>query len=70
MTNLEIGQMDIKGAYLNGELEEEIYMRQPEGFSDGSGRVCRLKRTLYGLKQSGRAWNQQLNKYLTEIGFQ
>ena len=67
--NLEIRQLDIKGAYLNGDLQEEIYMRQPEGFDDGSGRVCRLYKTLYGLKQSGREWNRKLNKRLTELGF-
>ncbi len=55
--DLKISQMDVKGAYLNGELEEEIYMRQPEGYDDGSGRVCRLHKTLYGLKQSGCKWN-------------
>ncbi|KAG8842179.1 hypothetical protein FRB96_006004 [Tulasnella sp. 330] len=49
----DIQQMDIKTAYLYGELEEEIYMRQPEGYNDGTGRVCRLKKTLYGLKRSG-----------------
>jgi hypothetical protein len=61
--------MDIKGAYLNGELEEEIYMRQPPGYDDGSGRVCRLHKTLYGLKQSGREWNREFDRKLTSIGF-
>jgi hypothetical protein len=46
--------MDIKGAYLNGDLKEEIYMNQPEGFDDGTSRLCHLIKTLYGLKQSGR----------------
>jgi hypothetical protein len=68
MLDLEISQMDIKGAYLNGTLEE-IYMKQPEGFSDGTGRVCRLIHTLYGLKQSGREWNKTISSYLTSIGF-
>ena len=54
---LMIQQMDVKGAYLNGILKETLYMRQPEGFGDDSGRVCHLLRTLYGLKQSGREWN-------------
>lgn len=66
LLNLELGQMDITGAYLNGNLSEEIYMRQPTGFDDGSGRVCRLLRTLYGLKQSGREWNNRLNDHLVE----
>jgi hypothetical protein len=47
---LIIQQMDIKGAYLNGTLKETLYMRQPDGFEDGSSRVCHLIKTLYGLK--------------------
>ena len=69
MVDLEIAQMDIKGAYLNGNLEEEIYMRQPDGYSDGTERVCKLKHTLYGLKQSGCEWNKRLKKFLKSIGF-
>jgi len=65
----EMRQLDIKGAYLNGELEEEIYMRQPEEFDDGSGRVCKLKRPLYGLKQAGRVWNKNINSQLTTFGY-
>ncbi|GBE79025.1 hypothetical protein SCP_0202220 [Sparassis crispa] len=65
----EIGQMDVKGAYLNGTLKEEVYMRQPEGYSDGTYRVCKLKKTLYGLKQSGREWNIVLNRKLLDAGF-
>jgi hypothetical protein len=67
--NLEITQMDIKGAYLNGDLDEEIYMRQPEGYNDGTGRVCHLYKTLYGLRQSGRSWNRKFNKEVTDLGF-
>ena len=66
--DFEIQQLDVKGAYLNGDLEEEIYMRQPEGFDDGSGRVCRLYKTLYGLKQSGRVWNRKFHGELTKMG--
>jgi Reverse transcriptase (RNA-dependent DNA polymerase) len=51
---LKIQQMDVKGAYLNGILKERIYMHQPEGYEDQTGRVCELIKTLYGLKQSGR----------------
>ena len=65
----ELTQMDVKGAYLNGQLEEEVFMRQPEGFEDGTNRVCRLIKTLYGLKQSGREWNKILNSRLTGQGF-
>lgn len=65
----EIELMDVKGAYLNSDLEEEIYMRQPEGFDDGSGRVLKLRRALYGLKQAGRAWHQQLRSTLLSFGY-
>jgi transposase InsO family protein len=65
----EIHAMDVVGAYLNGELEEEIYMKQAPGYDDGTGRVCRLRRSLYGLKQSGRVWNQKLNNTIKARGF-
>jgi len=50
---LKIQQMDIKGAYLNGQLKETVYMCQPEGYEDMTGWVCKLVKTLYGLKQLG-----------------
>lgn len=62
--NLIIHQMDAKTAFLQGELIEEIYMHQPEGLDDKSGKVCRLKRALYGLKQLSRVWNDKLNEAL------
>ena len=65
----EIWQIDIKGAYLNGKLEEEIYMDQPEEFNDGSGHVCHLKRPLYGLKQAGRIWNKTIDEELATLSF-
>ena len=65
----KIQQMDVKGAYLNGMLKEEVYMRQPEGFEDGTQHVCRLIKTLYGLKQSRREWNIELNGRLVKEGF-
>ena len=53
----ELQQFDVKNAFLHGELEEEIYMSIPAGFSGSDeNKVCRLKKTLYGLKQSPRAW--------------
>ena len=61
--------MDIKGAYLNGKLKERVYMRQPEGFGDGTGRVCLLIKTLYGLKQAGREWNKELDSKLRKKGY-
>jgi hypothetical protein len=49
--------MDVKGAYLNGTLDKQVYMRQPEGFEDGTDYICELLRSLYGLKQSDHIWN-------------
>lgn len=56
--NLEVEQMDVKTTFLHGDLEEEIYMEQPEGFlvKDKEDYVCRLKKSLYGLKQALRQW--------------
>ena len=66
----EIHQIDVVGAYLNGELEEEIYMRQPPGYEDGTPRVCRLHKALYGLKQAGRVWNIKFNDiFVNTLGY-
>ncbi|PPQ83632.1 hypothetical protein CVT26_000950 [Gymnopilus dilepis] len=71
--DFEIHQIDIKGAYLNGVLtsNEVIFMRQPPGYEapDSHGKVCRLRKTLYGLKQSGRRWYQRLVEIMKELGF-
>ncbi|CAI5502549.1 unnamed protein product [Closterium sp. Naga37s-1] len=64
-----VKQMDIVTAFLNGILEEEIFMAQPEGFDDGSGRVWKLKKALYGLKQAPRQWYMKLREVLEGIGF-
>ena len=66
---LEIQQMDVKGAYLNGTLKEKVYMRQPEGYGDGTEKICLLDKTLYGLKQSGREWNIELDNKIQLCGF-
>ena len=65
----EMQQMDVKGAYLNGTIKEQIYMKQPEGFDDGTGQVCHLIKSLYGLKQAGCEWNEELNKQLESLGW-
>ena len=67
----EVHQMDVKTAFLNGDLEEEIYMQQPEGFveRDKEHMVWRLKKALYGLKQSPRMWNAKLHQHLEANGF-
>ncbi len=69
--DLEIHQMDVKTAFLNGDLEEDIYMVQPEGFvhQGKENYVCKLKKSLYGLKQSPRAWYQKIDTFLVESGF-
>ena len=67
--NWKLRQFDIKGAYLHGILHEVIFMEQPLGFNDGSGRVCRLIRPLYGLKQSGNVWNEEFSNTMLTLGF-
>ena len=71
--NLEIHQIDIKGAYLNGELtdQEVVYMKQPPGYpaSPNSSQVLRLLKTLYGLKQAGRRWYKKLVEIMEKLGF-
>jgi hypothetical protein len=66
--NLKLLQFDIKTAFLYGELQEEIYMKQPEGYDDGSGRVCKLHRSLYGLKQAPRCWNKRFVNFIEKQG--
>ena len=55
----KIWQMDVKASFLNGFLEEEVYISQPEGFvsRDKPNQVCKLKKSIYGLKQAARSWN-------------
>lgn len=66
---LHIRQLDIETAFLNGEVEEEIYVRQPRGYERGDpSKVCRLLKALYGLKQAARAWYQKLTEVLKAKG--
>ena len=69
--NLEIHQMDVKTAFLNGELDEEIYMEQPEGFSvpGQEQKVCKLVKSLYGLKQAPKQWHEKFDKEMLSNGF-
>lgn len=67
---LKITQMDAVTAFLNGELKEEIYMDQPEAFGDQTARKCKLIKSMYGLKQSSRVWNQTLNDVLINAGLE
>ena len=68
---LSLHQMDVKTAFLNGRLDEDIYMQQPEGFADQThpNYVWKLKRSLYGLKQSPRMWNQTINGFMVKMDF-
>lgn len=66
--DLKIHQMDVITAFLQGDLNEEIFMEQPEKFNDGTNRVCRLRRSIYGLKQAGRQWNLKLDEALRKFG--
>jgi len=66
---LIIHQLDIKGAYLNGTLREKIYMKQPEGYNDGTSRICLLIKMLYSLKQASREWNLELDWKLWKQGY-
>ncbi|KAK8652442.1 hypothetical protein V6N13_126474 [Hibiscus sabdariffa] len=67
----EIWQMDVKTAFLNGKLEEDVYMIEPEGFvtPENVGKVCKLQRSIYGLKQASRSWNLLFNDAIKEFGF-
>jgi len=68
--DLDLHQLDVKTAFLNGELEEEIYMQQPQGYEQGGPNiVCRLLRALYGLRQAPRAWHRCLKKVLEDLEF-
>ncbi|CAL1363912.1 unnamed protein product [Linum trigynum] len=62
-------QMDVKNAFLHGELQEEIYMKPPPGYPCPPGKVCRLRRALYGLKQAPRAWFATFSRTLQSSGF-
>ncbi|PKI48111.1 hypothetical protein CRG98_031473, partial [Punica granatum] len=66
----EVWQMDIKTAFLNGLIEEDIFMDQPRGFdSKDKSKVCKLKRSIYGLKQASRSWNRHFDEVVKSFGF-
>ena len=66
----EAHHMDVKSAFLHGDLEEEIYMKQPEGLIDDPSLVCRLRKYLYGLKQAPRAWYSNMDSFLVSQKFE
>jgi hypothetical protein len=62
--------LDVSTAYLNGDIDAEVYMKQPEGFEQkGADWVCKLQKGLYGLKQGGRLWYDKLHSVLLKLGF-
>jgi hypothetical protein len=67
----KLHQIDVKTAFLNGVIKEEVYIEQPQGFEieNRKSRVCKLKKALYGLKQAPRAWYGRINNFLTSLGF-
>ncbi|KAJ9557211.1 hypothetical protein OSB04_011825, partial [Centaurea solstitialis] len=69
--NYEIWQMDVKTTFLNGKLTEDVYMQQPEGFVDpkNPNKVCKLLKSIYGLKQASRSWNLHFDERINEFGF-
>jgi hypothetical protein len=68
----KVHHMDVKSAFLNGDLREEVYVQMPPGFvvEGSSGKVLRLNKALYGLRQAPRAWNEKLDSELLKLGFQ
>lgn len=65
----ELEQMDVKTAFLYGDIDEEIYVEQPTGAEDGTTRVCKLRKALYGLKQSPRLWNNTCLDFFKKLGY-
>ena len=69
--DLEVEKMDVKATFLHGDLDEEIYMKQPEGFivKGKKEMVCKLKKSIFGLKQSPKMWYQKFDTYTQGLGF-
>lgn len=67
--NLKLRQFDVKTAFLYGELEENVFMKQPFGFNDNGNSVCKLQKSLYGLKQASRCWNKKFKHFIEKFGF-
>ena len=69
--DLEVEQLDVKTAFLHGDLEEEIYMQQPKGFVEEGKEnlVCRLRKSLYGLKQAPQQWYRKFESFMTDNGY-
>ena len=66
---LRIEQMDVETAFLNGKIESEVYVKQPKGYEDGTNGVFKLRKALYGLKESPREWYECFDEYMIKLGF-
>ena len=68
---LHLEQLDVKTAFLHGDLDEDIYMSQPEGFivQEQKSLVCKLRKSLYGLKQAPRQWYKKFDSFMCRTGF-
>ncbi len=67
--DLKLYQMDVKAAYLNADLKEDLYMEAPPGFKIPEGHVLKLKKGVYGMKQGGRIWYEDMRGTLSELGY-
>ena len=67
----KVQQMDVKTTFLNGVVEEEVYVEQPLGFEthDRKTNICKLKKSLYELKQTPKTWHDRIDNFLTSLGF-
>jgi len=69
--NLQIHQMNVKTSFLNGDLEEEVYMKQPKNFIQlgKENKVCKLVQSLYALKQAPKQWHEKFDQVILSYGF-
>ena len=65
-----INQVYVESAFLKGKIKSEVYVKQPQGYDDNTGRVCKLEKALYELRERPRAWYECLDDYLRELGFE
>jgi hypothetical protein len=71
LLDLELEQLDVKTTFLHGDLDEDIYMEQPEGFVQDHNKrfVCKIKKSLYGLRQSPRQWYENFDSFMVSLNF-